>query len=134
MRLTVKDSRVSIAYLILVDLATGGVHLEVRFPGTAQGSDVQMSDPDGGQRGLDRSFGLGVSIFLERLSNSIDKGFYAVVLPDGAHHLEGVLIDASGEPLIINTRNSGHELILIKRNVMAVEDQRFHWSRSLGIL
>ena len=84
---------------------------------------------------MDRSFGFGVSIFLERLSNSIDKGFYAVVLPDGTDHLEGVLIDVGEEPLIINTRNSEHELILIKRNVMAVEDQRFHWgSRSLGIL
>ena len=73
---------------------------------------------------MDRSFGFGVSIFLERHGNIIYKGFNIVVLPDGADHLEDVLIDTSGEPLIINTRNSGHELILIKRNVMAVEDQR----------
>ena len=76
-----------------------------------------------------------MSDFWEGLSDSINEGFDAVVLPDGADHLEGVLIDASGEPLIINTKNSMHELILIKRNVMAVEDQNFHWSsRSLGIL
>ena len=65
-----------------------------------------------------------MSDFWEGLSDSINEGFDAVVLPDGADHLEDVLIDTSGEPLIINTRNSGHELILIKRNVMAVEDQR----------
>ena len=79
-----KNSHISSLLISLLVAYT----LEVKLPGTAQGSNVQTSDLDGGERGLDRSFGLGVSIFLERLGNSINKGFGVVVLPDGADHLE----------------------------------------------
>ena len=107
----------------------------MRLPGAAEGSNVQMCDSNGGQRGLDIIFSLGMSGLWERLGSSVNKGFGVAILPDGAHHLEGVLVAASGEPLIINTTNSGHELILITPKVVAVKDQILHWScRTLRIM
>lgn len=82
---------------------------------------------------MDGNFGLGVSVFRVRLGNSVDKGFDVAMLPDAADYPEDVLIDASGEPLIINIRSSGHDLILITPKVMAAEGQSLHRSsRTLG--
>ena len=50
---------------MVVDVAAGGVHVKVRSPGAAERSDDQMCDPDGNQKGLDRSLGLRVSVLWE---------------------------------------------------------------------
>jgi hypothetical protein len=75
-------------------------------------SDVQICEPDGGQKGLDICFGPGVSIFWEGFGNSANKGL--VILPYSANHLEDVVFDNSGE---VN-QGTGRTLILLTRKVI----------------
>ena len=67
------------------------------FRGAAVDSDVQICEPDGGQKGLNICFGPGVSIFWEGFGNSADKGL--VILPYGANHLEDVLLITVGKEI-----------------------------------
>jgi hypothetical protein len=55
---------------MVVDFATGGVDVEVGSQGATVGSDVQMCDPDGDQKGLDKCFGHCVSIFRQGFGSS----------------------------------------------------------------
>ena len=66
------------------------------------------------------------------MENNVAEGFGVVILPDGADHLEDVIVIRMEKPLVVNTK-SGQALTLVTRRVMAVEDQNLQKSsKSLG--
>ena len=95
--------------LIVADFATGGVDVGLR--GAAVGSNIQVCDPDGGQKFLDRGFGPGTRVFWEKFGNDVDEG-YGVVMAQAISKMSSVI--TMGNSLIVNTK-SGQGMILATR-------------------
>ena len=89
--------------LIVADFATGGVDVGLR--GAAVGSNIQVCDPDGGQKVLDRSFGPSTRVFC---GNDVDEG-YGVEMAQAISKMLSVI--RMGNSLIVNTK-SGQGMIL----------------------
>ena len=91
--------------LIVIDFATGNIDVEVGSQGAAVGSDIEMCNPDGGQKVLDEVLAPA------RVTNSVIMSMRALVL-SSCRTAQTISMSSVGRSIIVNTK-SGQGLTLV---------------------